>query len=86
MWLEIDVMIQDTGINWKALGLDVKHEFARRMILLEDIKYLQELTHDIQILVFNDTSSVYVKGQYVDIRDNLLHLQAEQDEQDYKGI
>lgn len=86
MWLEIDVMIQDTGINWKALGLDVKHEFARRMVLLENIKYLQELTHDIQIIVFTDTTSVYVKGQYIDIRDNLLHLQAEQDEQDNKGF
>lgn len=86
MWLEIDVMIQDTGINWKALGLDIKHEFARRMVLLEDIKYLQELTHDIQILVFNDSTSVYVKGQYIDLRDNLIHLQAEQDEQDYKDL
>lgn len=86
MWLEIEVLLKDTGVNWKELGFDIKHEFARRMIKLEDIYYLQELVHDIQILFFHDGNSVYIRGQYHDIRDSILHLQAESDERDFKDL
>lgn len=86
MWLEIEVLLKDTGVDWKELGFDIKYEFARRMIKLEEIYYLQELVHDIQILVFHDNSSVYIKGSYEDLRDNILHLQAEEDDRDFKDI
>ena len=41
MWLEIDVMLSGSTMDWKELGLDVKHEFVRRMVRLEDIAYVQ---------------------------------------------
>lgn len=79
MWLEIDVLLKDKLINWQELGFDIKHEFARRMIRLEDILTLQELIGDIQILTFNDQSSVYIRGEYEHIRDLILHLQQQSD-------
>jgi phage-related protein len=41
MWLEIDVMLSGSTMDWQELGLDVKHEFVRRMVRLEDIAYVQ---------------------------------------------
>ena len=79
MWLEIDVMLSGSTMDWKELGLDVKHEFVRRMVRLEDIAYVQELVHDIQIMYFYDKTSVLIRGDYQSIRDEILHLEDEQD-------
>lgn len=79
MWLEIDVMLSDSSMDWKELGLDVKHEFVRRMVRLEDIAYVQELVHDIQIIIFYDKTSCLIRGEYQRIRDEILHLEDEQD-------
>jgi hypothetical protein len=79
MWIEIDVMLQGTSLDWKELGLDIKHEFVRRMVRLEDIAYVQELVNDIQIIIFYDKSSCFVRGSYQEIRDEILHLEDEQD-------
>lgn len=79
MWIEIDVMLQGTSLDWKELGLDIKHEFVRRMVRLEDIAYVQELVHDIQIMYFYDKTSVLIRGDYQSIRDELLHLSDEED-------
>jgi hypothetical protein len=53
MWLEIEVLLKDRTINWQELGFDIQHDFARRMIRLDEIYYLQELLPDIQILTFH---------------------------------
>lgn len=82
MWIEIEVLLRDKMINWKELGFDIKHEFTRRMVRADEIYYLQELVHDIQILTFNDTTSVYIKGSYETLRNQILHLTAEQDDDD----
>jgi hypothetical protein len=79
MWIEIDVMLQGTSLDWKELGLDIKHEFVRRMVRLEDIAYVQELVHDIQIMYFYDKTSVLIRGDYQSIRDEILHLDQEED-------
>ena len=79
MWLEIDVMLSDSSMDWKELGLDVKHEFVRRMVRLEDIAYVQELVHDIQIIIFYDKTSCFIRGEYQRIRDEILHLEDEED-------
>lgn len=79
MWIEIDVMLQGTSLDWKELGLDIKHEFVRRMVRLEDIAYVQELVHDIQIMYFYDKTSVLIRGEYQRIRDEILHLEDEED-------
>ena len=79
MWIEIDVMLQGTSLDWKELGLDIKHEFVRRMVRLQDIAYVQELVHDIQIMYFYDKTSVLIRGDYQSIRDELLHLDDEED-------
>lgn len=79
MWIEIDVMLQGTSLDWKELGLDIKHEFVRRMVRLQDIAYVQELVHDIQIMYFYDKTSVLIRGDYQSIRDELLHLSDEED-------
>lgn len=72
-------MLQGTSLDWKELGLDIKHEFVRRMVRLQDIAYVQELVHDIQIMYFYDKSSVLIRGDYQSIRDELLHLSDEED-------
>jgi hypothetical protein len=77
MWIEIDVMLAGSTMDWKELGLDVKHEFVRRMVRVEDIAYVQELVHDIQIMYFYDKSSCLIRGSYTEIRDELLHLDQE---------
>jgi hypothetical protein len=82
MWLEIEVLLTGNTINWKELGFDVRHEFARRMIRLDDICHLQELLPDIQIMHFNDDTAVYIRGEYEQIRDEILHLQEGQDDED----
>lgn len=79
MWIEIDVMLQGTSLDWQELGLDIKHEFVRRMVRLEDIAYVQELVHDIQIMYFYDKTSCLIRGDYQSIRDELLHLSDEED-------
>lgn len=79
MWIEIDVMLQGTSLDWKELGLDIKHEFVRRMVRLQDIAYVQELVHDIQIMYFYDKTSCLIRGDYQSIRDELLHLDDEED-------
>lgn len=79
MWIEIDVMLQGTSLDWKELGLDIKHEFVRRMVRVQDIAYVQELVHDIQIMYFYDKTSVLIRGDYQSIRDELLHLSDEED-------
>lgn len=82
MWLEIEVLLRGNTINWQELGFDVRHEFARRMVRLDEIYNLQELLPDIQIMTFNDQTSVYIKGEYEQIRDEILHLQDRQDDKD----
>lgn len=79
MWIEIDVMLQGTSLDWKELGLDIKHEFVRRMVRLQDIAYVQELVHDIQIMYFYDKTSCLIMGDYQSIRDELLHLSDDED-------
>ena len=79
MWLEIDVMLSGSTMDWQELGLDVKHEFVRRMVRLEDIAYVQELVHDIQVMFFYDKSSCLIRGEYQKIRDEILHLEDEKD-------
>lgn len=79
MWLEIDVMLSGSTIDWQELGLDVKHEFVRRMVRLQDIAYVQELVHDIQIMFFYDQTSCLIRGEYQKIRDEIIHLSDEED-------
>ena len=82
MWLEIEVMLRGNSINWQELGFDIKHEFSRRMVRLDEIYYVQELLPDIQIMFFIDQTSVYIRGGYSQIRDEILHLQERNDEED----
>jgi len=79
MWIEIDVMLAGSTMDWQELGLDVKHEFVRRMVRIEDIAYVQELVNDIQVIYFYDKSSCLIRGSYQEIRDELLHLDQESD-------
>ena len=79
MWIEIDVMLAGNTMDWQELGLDVKHEFVRRMVRIEDIAYVQELVNDIQVMCFYDKSSCLIRGSYQEIRDELLHLDQESD-------
>lgn len=77
MWIEIEVMLSGNTIDWKSLGLDVQHEWSRRMVRVHDIAYMQELLHDIQILYFYDNTSCLIRGTYQDIRSEILHLDQE---------
>jgi hypothetical protein len=77
MWIEIDVMLGGSTMDWAELGLEVKHEFVRRMVRVDDIAYVQELVHDIQVIYFYDKTSCLLRGRYTDIRDELLHLDQE---------
>ena len=79
MWIEIDVMLSNSTMDWKELGLDVKHEFVRRMVRVNDVAYVQELVHDIQVIYFYDQSSCLIRGSYAEIRDELIHLTQEDD-------
>ena len=79
MWLEIEVMLSGNTIDWKSLGLEVQHEWSRRMVRAGDIQYVQELMHDIQIMAFYDNTTCLVKGNYKDIRSEILHLDQESD-------
>ena len=45
------------------------------MVRHEDIAYVQELLHDIQIIVFYDKTSCLIKGEYEQIRNEILHLE-----------
>jgi hypothetical protein len=80
MWIEIDVMLSGSTMNWKELGLDVKHEFVRRMVRVQDIAYVQELVHDIQVIYFYDKTSCLIRGEYQRIRDEILHLDQEEED------
>jgi len=82
MWLEIEIMLRDRIVNWQELGIDNNYDYARRMVRLEDIHYLQELTSDIQAIHFIDGTSVYIRGNYEDLRDKLLHLANDNDDLD----
>jgi hypothetical protein len=82
MWLEIEIMLRDRIVNWQELGIDNNYEYARRMVRLDDIHYLQELTSDIQGLHFMDGTSVYIRGNYDELRDKILHLHNENDDLD----
>ena len=79
MWLEIEVMLSGTTVDWKSLGLEVKNEFSRRMVRYADIAYVQELMHDIQIIYFYDNSSALIRGEYKTIRDEILHMGEEEE-------
>jgi hypothetical protein len=79
MWIEIDVMLSGSTMDWKELGLDVKHEFVRRMVRVNDVAYVQELVHDIQVIYFYDQTSCLIRGTYAEIRDELIHLSQEDD-------
>jgi hypothetical protein len=79
MWIEIEVMLSGNTIDWKSLGLEVQHEWSRRMVRAGDIQYVQELMHDIQIIAFYDNTTCLVKGNYKDIRSEILHLDQESD-------
>jgi hypothetical protein len=80
MWLEIDVMLSGSTMDWEELGLEVKHEFSRRMVRIQDIAYVQELVHDIQVIFFYDKTSCLIRGSYQEIRDELLHLDQERED------
>ena len=80
MWIEIDVMLSGSTMDWKELGLDVKHEFVRRMVRVQDIAYVQELVHDIQVIYFYDKTSCLIRGEYQRIRDEILHLDQEEED------
>lgn len=82
MWLEIEIMLKDRIVNWHDLGIDNNYDYARRMVRLDDIHYLQELTSDIQALQFMDGTSVYIRGNYEELRDKILHIQNENDDLD----
>jgi hypothetical protein len=79
MWIEIEVMLSGNTIDWKSLGLEVQHEWSRRMVRAGDIQYVQELMHDIQIIAFYDNTACLVKGNYKEIRSEILHLDQESD-------
>ena len=79
MWIEIEVMLNGSTMDWEALGLEVKHEFVRRMVRVKDVAYVQELVHDIQLIFFYDNSSCLIRGTYADIRDELIHLTEDED-------
>jgi hypothetical protein len=79
MWIEIEVMLSGNTIDWKSLGLDVQHEWSRRMVRVGDIQYVQELMHDIQIMGFYDNTTCLIKGDYKEIRSEILHLDQETD-------
>lgn len=83
MWIEIDVMLNGSTMDWEALGLEVKHEFSKRMVRVKDIAYVQELVHDVQVIFFYDQTSCLIRGSYTEIRDELIHLS--QDE-DFEGL
>lgn len=67
-------------MDWEELGLEVKHEFSRRMVRIQDIAYVQELVHDIQVIYFYDKTSCLIRGSYQEIRDELLHLDQERED------
>jgi hypothetical protein len=79
MWIEIEVMLSGNTIDWKSLGLEVQHEWSRRMVRAGDIQYVQELLHDIQIMAFYDNTTCLIKGNYKEIRSEILHLDQETD-------
>jgi hypothetical protein len=79
MWIEIEVMLNGSTMDWEALGLEVKHEFSKRMVRVKDIAYVQELVHDIQVIYFYDQTSCLIRGTYAEIRDELIHLDQEDD-------
>ena len=79
MWIEIDVMLAGSTMDWKELGLDVKHEFSKRMVRVKDVAYVQELVHDIQVIFFYDNTSCLIRGTYVEIRDELIHLSQDEE-------
>jgi hypothetical protein len=82
MWLEIEIMLRDRIVNWQELGIDNNYDYARRMIRAEDIYYLQELHADVQALQFHDGTSVYIRGNYEELRDKLLQIQNEEGDLD----
>ena len=73
-------MLSGSTMDWADLGLEVKHEFVRRMVRVHDIAYVQELVHDIQIIFFYDKTSCLIRGSYQEIRDEILHLDQEDDD------
>jgi hypothetical protein len=79
MWIEIEVMLSGSTMDWQELGLEVKHEFSKRMVRVKDVAYVQELVHDIQVIFFYDQTSCLIRGTYADIRDELIHLDQEDD-------
>jgi hypothetical protein len=79
MWIEIEVMLNGSTMDWEALGLEVKHEFSKRMVRVKDVAYVQELVHDIQVIYFYDQTSCLIRGTYAEIRDELIHLDQEDD-------
>jgi hypothetical protein len=79
MWIEIEVMLNGSTMDWGALGLEVKHEFVRRMVRVKDVAYVQELINDIQLIFFYDNTSCLIRGTYAEIRDELIHLTEDED-------
>ena len=79
MWIEIEVMLNGSTMDWEALGLEVKHEFSKRIVRVKDVAYVQELVHDIQVIFFYDQTSCLIRGTYAEIRDELIHLDQEDD-------
>jgi hypothetical protein len=79
MWIEIEVMLNGSTMDWDALGLEVKHEFVRRMVRVKDVAYVQELINDIQLIFFYDNTSCLIRGTYAEIRDELIHLTQDED-------
>lgn len=77
MWMEFEIMLKEKAINWNELGFDNKFDFARRLIGVHEIYFLQELLDDIQILVLHDQSTFYIRGDYESIRDEIMKLSKE---------
>lgn len=79
MWIEIEVMLSGSTMDWQALGLEVKHEFSKRIVRVKDVAYVQELVHDIQVIFFYDNTSCLISGTYAEIRDELIHLSQDEE-------
>jgi hypothetical protein len=79
MWIELDVMMKDQTINLSELGFHNLYHYNRRLVKVDEIYFLQELLPDIQIIQFNDQTSVYVKGEYVDLRNAIMKISTDND-------
>lgn len=74
MWLEIDIILTEKSVDWVTLGIQKNYETGRRIVRIDNIEYLQEVAHDIQIIGFLNGSCYYINGDYKELRDKLIHI------------